>query len=230
MISRAARNRQGFTLLELAIALLIIGLLTGGSLAIITSISAQAKRQETAQYMETVRQSLLAFANLKKALPLADVGADGIGDPNTFKGGLPYKDIGVEPLDAWGRSIKYEVNQALTVNTTSCSELKDMIVNSSLGAPPATPANWPKVWDATGGSLAANPLLTAVVAVSSGPGDADGDGSVYDQVSDGVSGGNNITGNPYLRRRPEYSASARFDDLVIYIGAPTLYDWMKCTN
>lgn len=236
-VGRNGRRRflqSGFTLLELAIALVIIGLLAGGGLAIYTSISDHAKREETAQYLETVRRSLLIYANLKGRLPRADAGTDGVEDGAGVKiGELPFKDIGVMPLDAWGRRLKYSVNARLTTDkNTGCDELKKMIQKT------AVPENSPKVWEATGGGGAANPLRFVVVIVSAGPRDADGDGHVFDgsyDIGPPESGGQNQTADPYagppfLRRKPEYSSSVKFDDLVIYIGAPTLYDWMRCTN
>lgn len=225
--------QSGFTLLELAIALVIIGLLAGGGLAIYTTVSDQVKREETAQYMETVRRSLLIYGSINKRLPRADVVAPvGIEDAaGVVLGELPYKEIGVPPYDAWGRRLKYAVNGQLT--TSGCPELKAMILGS------AVPENSPRVWDATGGVNTANPMRFGVVIVSAGPRDADGDGSVFDgsyDIGPPESGGDNQTtdpylgGPPFLRRHPEYSETARFDDLLIYIGAPTLYDWMRCTN
>lgn len=237
MAERKRTSQGGFTLLELAIGLVIIGLLAGGGLAIYTTVSDQVKREETAQYMETVRRSLLIYGSINKRLPRADyfppAGIEDTVAEATIRGELPYKEIGVAPYDAWGRRLKYAVNWQLTTSG-SCLELKAMILGS------AVPENSPRVWDATGGVNTANPMRFGVVIVSAGPRDADGDGSVFDgsyDIGPPESGGNNnhlpgtsLDGPPFLRRRPEYSETARFDDLVIYIGAPTLYDWMKCTN
>lgn len=228
------RNPNGFTLLELAIVLVVIGLLAGGGLVMVRGIIAQEKRVETAEYLEEVRQALLAYANAnavsgKARLPLADKNGDGLAEndpanPANLKGDLPYKTLGVRPYDAWGRKLAYEVNAGLVVENTSisCNTLRGLINGTT------DLSGWkPKVWDSDAGSSPANPFPMAVLAVSAGNGDADGVGGVFDAVYSAgppASGGDNVTGNPYLRRRP----NGLFDDMVVYVGANTLFDWMKC--
>lgn len=209
--------RSGFTLLEVAIALLIISLLGSGGILLVGTLFAQERRIETTEYMEEVRLALLTHANITKALPAADIGTDGYADPGQNRGELPSLNLLIRPLDAWGQRLKYQVNIALTNGGTSCNALKEMIKGV-----PANPAQWPKVWDDDGGPDAANPFPVALILVSAGPKDADQDGSSFDHV-DGK--GDNRDGDPaYLRRKPD----ASFDDLVLYIGPHTLYDWMRC--
>jgi prepilin-type N-terminal cleavage/methylation domain-containing protein len=208
-------GERGFTLLEVAIVLVVVGLLGAGTLVIVNSLLVQERRQETAVYLDEVRQALLTYAALYKSVPTADTGTDGLPDAGQNAGDLPFKTLVARPLDAWGHELKYQVNLSLTDPATACTHLKDMIKGT-----PTAPAAWPKVWDEDGGAVAANPLSVGVVGVSAGPRDADGDGNPFD----GGANGSNVGGAPYLRQRPD----ADFDDLVLYIGPATLYDWMKC--
>jgi len=235
MRSCPIRKPHGFTLLELAVVLVVIGLLAGGGLIMVNALLAQEKRDENAEYMEEVRQALLAYAQANSVvlgqarLPLADKNGDGVSETNTadpanLKGDIPYKTLGVKPYDAWGRRLAYEVNAGLvTINTTTtCNTLRGVINGT------ASLDSWkPKVWDSDAGASPANPFAVGVIAVSAGSRNADGSGGVYDAVYSAgppASGGDNESGNPYLRRRPD----AIFDDMVVYIGANTLFDWMRC--
>lgn len=211
------RKPNGFTLLELAIVLVIIGLVGGGGLLVVNSMVSHHKRSQALQQLEDARRALLTYASYYKSLPYADSGDDGVADAGATEGWLPYKTLLIKPYDAWGRKIKYEINGAL-----SCSTLKG-IINGS-----ADLSAWrPKVWDADG-AAASNPFATMVILVSAGAADADHSGNVFDAIYDGsvtpAVGGSNVSGSPYLRQKP----TSEFDDLVLYVGAPTLYDWMKC--
>lgn len=214
---------KGFSLLELAVAMAILGLLVGGGLAVVNTVVAHQQRAETAEYLEQVRQAILVYANVNGGLPFADTDNNGMPDASALQGYLPYFALRVRQKDAWERQLKYRVNVGLTsyAKANNCTTLRDIINRT------ADLSAWaPKVWDADAAS-ASNPFAVGVVIVSAGSKDADGDGDLFDAIYDAgppAVGGSNVTGNPSLRHKP----ASGFDDMVSYIGAATLYDWMQC--
>ncbi|SDF75327.1 prepilin-type N-terminal cleavage/methylation domain-containing protein [Limimonas halophila] len=61
--------RRGFSLLELAIALAIIGLLAGGTMQLVTAFSAEQRLDVTRQRLKAVEQALVRYASRHGRLP-----------------------------------------------------------------------------------------------------------------------------------------------------------------
>ena len=112
---------RGFTLIEMAIVLVIITILIGG-LAMPLSAQIQARRiAETRHTLEEARSALLGFAMThladtpgKRYLPCPDITGDGHEDRvgkscAGSNGWLPWVDLGTSPQDAWGNRLGYAV-------------------------------------------------------------------------------------------------------------------------
>jgi prepilin-type N-terminal cleavage/methylation domain-containing protein len=205
-------DEKGFTLIEIAIVLVIVGLLVGGAVPLMTVLSERKVRNDTLDYMNEARAALISFAKINGRLPWADTTGDGVSDANQATGTLPFQTLGIRSADSQGRRLKYELNGNLGTNLpTGCHALQVALTVR------------PFVVDSDG----TNPAFpVAAVLVSSGLRDADGDGSLFDSVTAGIFQGNNVTGNPnYIRNPP----SVTFDDLVVYIDQYTLFGEM-CGN
>jgi prepilin-type N-terminal cleavage/methylation domain-containing protein len=199
-------DNKGFTLIEIAIVLVIIGIIAGGGVSLMGMLSERKTRNETMEYLNEARVALINFAKINGRLPWADSNGDGNSDINTDVGTLPFLTLGLRPADAQGRALKYELNNGLGANlSSSCSALR------------AGLAGAPLVVDADGSATA---FPVAAVLVSAGPKDADGDGNVFDDVTTGTYLGDNTDGNPNYIRNPPINA---FDDLVVYLDQLTLY-------
>lgn len=111
----------GFTLVELLLALLLIGLLAGSYLKFtsVTSYAEQAK--ETRFQVQEIRDGLLTFLKVNRYLPCPDIDGDGREDRSTSRdagityckersGFLPSVQLGVSTKDAWGNPFYYRVN------------------------------------------------------------------------------------------------------------------------
>lgn len=111
----------GFTLVELLLALLLIGLLAGSYLKFtsVTSYAEQAK--ETRFQVQEIRDGLLTFLKVNRYLPCPDIDGDGREDRSTSRdagityckersGFLPSVQLGVATKDAWGNPFYYRVN------------------------------------------------------------------------------------------------------------------------
>jgi len=210
-------NNKGFTLIEIAIVLVIVGLLAGGGLSLMTVLTERKTRNDTLDCMNEARAALINFAKANGRLPWADATGDGVSDAGQAIGSLPFQTLGIRPADSHGRPLKYALhNNAFNNNlgtdlTTSCSTLRGGLTGAPLIVDSAgTPAAFP----------------VAAVLISAGQGDLDGDGSVFDRVTAGIYQGNNTTGSPNYIRNPPTNT---FDDLVVYIDQYTLYGEM-CGN
>ncbi|MDW7972092.1 MAG: putative Ig domain-containing protein [Thermodesulfovibrio sp.] len=82
-------KNQGFTLVELAIVLIVIGLLVGVGASLIGPLTKRAKLTETRETVKQAKEAVLGFAVKNGYLP-ADLDV-----------------AGARKLDAWGRSLQY---------------------------------------------------------------------------------------------------------------------------
>lgn len=140
------KNNYGFTLVELAMVLFIVGLLLGGMLVPLSTKLEQDNRETTNTNLNDIREALLGYAVINRRLPCPDCpdGAtgscsavaaanrnDGMEDrsgstPNrlcqTDIGNLPWVDLQAGEFDAWGRHFTYRVTPAFSreTNTTAC--------------------------------------------------------------------------------------------------------------
>lgn len=118
----ACTSNAGFTLVEMAVVLVIIGLLLGGLLIPLSTQMENDKRKETQATLEGIREALIGYAVINGSLPCHDTNGDGQPGPGACNGGanqrniggLPYGLLGVSAVDAWGRPWIYAVNGAYT--------------------------------------------------------------------------------------------------------------------
>lgn len=113
---------SGFTLVEMAIVLMIVGLLLGG---LIPTLSAQMESQrinETRKSLAEIQEALVGFALTNGRLPCPAnpaiaTGQAGAGTERTppctgsnSAGVLPWTTLGVNETDAWGYRYTYHVS------------------------------------------------------------------------------------------------------------------------
>lgn len=128
------KNRQtGFTLIELAIVLVIIGVLAGSFLATFGSRIDNTRRIETVEDMKLIKQAIYGYTITNNALPCPDctddvacgIAADEANDGRedrtgtvcsigTDTGNIPWVDLGLGQSDAWGNRYRYWANAAFT--------------------------------------------------------------------------------------------------------------------
>jgi type II secretion system protein G len=112
---------RGFTLIEVAVVLIIIGLITASLVAPLTFQIEQSRNNEARRDLSDAKEALLGFVMANGRLPCPDTSADGLEDacPNTNAsaatlGNLPYATLGLKSSDPWGRAYRYRVTNAFT--------------------------------------------------------------------------------------------------------------------
>jgi prepilin-type N-terminal cleavage/methylation domain-containing protein len=107
-----SRAQSGFSLVELSIVLVVIGLLLGGVIGGVTALIQSAQSREADKELELIRESLIGFLVENGRLPCADTDGDGIEngpDPCNNWGFVPFAQLGTGREDPWGGAYRYRV-------------------------------------------------------------------------------------------------------------------------
>ncbi|HUF20058.1 MAG TPA: prepilin-type N-terminal cleavage/methylation domain-containing protein [Burkholderiales bacterium] len=146
----AARNRvghrasqHGFTLIEIAVAVLVITLLLGSLLVPLTTQVEQRQISEAERRLAEIKEALIGFAAINGYLPCPAISAtDGTEDRTagacTLVGGnpkrngiLPWVTLGVPPLDPWGNLYRYSVDPEFAdINVITLDAKGDIVLRS----------------------------------------------------------------------------------------------------
>lgn len=112
-------RQRGFTLIELAVVLVILTILAGGLLMPIASRVKTNQINEARRYLAEVNEALVGFAIRHERLPCPSSDEDGVADTcSPREGFLPYRTLGVAPTDPWGHTLRYRVGLDGTGNMT----------------------------------------------------------------------------------------------------------------
>ncbi len=233
---------SGFTLIELAVVLVIVGILLGSTLSSLSSRIEYTRKNETAVELEEIKQAMMAYAFINGNLPCPDCSdnaggcaaaaaadiADGVADydaannrcyVNESLGNLPWVTLGMGRSDAWGTRYRYSV-QNVYADTNAAFSLGSAAGSAIIQEPDFAA-------DATG--AVTRILANNIVAVLLSHGPNGFDGTDENNVARAVVPAANIDelentdNDQFYYTRPETAvgttiAGGEFDDVVIWIS------------
>ena len=243
----AGKVQAGFSLIELAVVLVVVSFLLGGLLIPLSSQIGQRERENTARQLDQIREALLGFALTNGYLPCPmdpdRSKAQANPSDNTYgeetrvgnvctknAGILPWKTLGLNTgIDAWGHArssqsdawlgfLRYAVDPNFSSSNTPFT----------LTTKPTTIPPFPiSVVDSDGTTSLTSAGEPPVVLVYS-TGAEDADESAKNLRADGQ---NEIDDpdNPAASVWGVYEGglpSANFDDMTIWIARPVLFNRM----
>ena len=220
---------RGFTLIEMAIASVVIGLILGSLLVPLSRQVELRQKSDTQRILDETREALLGFALANGYLPCPAVSSTngqedrtaGVCTGGKRSGFLPWETLGVAKLDAWGNMFRYSVTPAYSASGFSLTTAEDITIRTRDSSGALT-------------NLTNNNTVVAVV-ISFGP---NGYGATNDQAvaqalpSDWPASNtdentnSNGTTTFVFRDRQDQGASGtggEFDDLVVWLPSVTLF-------
>ena len=215
-------DERGFSLVEMAIVLVILGALLGGILMPLASQRDINNRRATETQLNEIRNALIGFAQLYSRLPCpTDIDSDGIelgppGDCTVDNGFVPYATLGIQGnvnldneqlVDTWQMPIRYRLS-----NVNSWEYAKNIYLDS----PP------PDFQICSDDACALNNIIAQrVVAVifSTGKNFADNPAPTSPDEALNINGVAN-----FVSRTPTETLAGgeEFDDILVWIPHPLL--------
>ncbi|MBL8482748.1 MAG: prepilin-type N-terminal cleavage/methylation domain-containing protein [Rhodocyclaceae bacterium] len=208
--TRRRPRASGFTLVEAAIVLVLVGLLVGGLAIPLAARMEQRHYEQTRQSLGDIREALLGYAAARGYLPCpARSATDGAEDRapggacNRHSGLLPWRSLGTGDGDDWGRQFHYRVSAAFS----DASNRPNLFSHGDLHL---------RTRDAAGNAqeLASPDGLAPVVVLSHGPNGYWATGKTGLAQTEG----------PATNVDERQNAAPGSDDRVVYARAPSRND------
>lgn len=143
----------GFSLLEMALALVILSLMLGWLMTPLRVQHGLQKYQQTEQRLVQAQQALLGHAMIYHYLPCPDTDQPPDGWENVLanqscasdEGTLPWAQLGLVASDAWGRFFRYRADSTFThhaqwFSVSAAESASNLQVIGEAGAVTSTPS------------------------------------------------------------------------------------------
>lgn len=207
----------GFSLVELAIVLVVLGTLTSAAVAPLQALDAGRRERQLRADLSAVRDALLAHLITQGRLPCPRADTVDVGTGCTLgDGGVPAAALALPGtldasgalLDPWGRRYRYAVGGAHWTDEQPLGDIGIERLRGTLSVCAQAQSPCPRA------ALRGNDL--AFVVVSSG---ADASGA-------GLQGLNARPGTTFTSAPPSIEASTRFDDGIVWASRSELVWWL----
>lgn len=160
------KHSAGFTLVEIAIVMVIFGLIIGGLLGPMQTQLENLDRRETIGTIKTIKQAIVGFAIRNGRIPCPDTNGD--GQENTAgvncgnaRGTVPWVTLGTGQIDAWHRPLTYRVDTrfADSIDGSGCPDADVPGISFELCS-----SGDISVFDSNGGNLVATGIPAMIVS------------------------------------------------------------------
>ena len=210
---------RGFTLTELAIVLVIVALLIGGMLIPLSAQRDVLAINAAQRQLGDIQEALIGFAAIHGHLPCPDTDSDpnspGYGIENApcvsdavAEGFLPWKTLGVSQVDPWG----FPRTSADSPRTGDWRYRVDRDFTKPFTLTQGFSVDALVIQDHAGNALSSTVERPLAIIYSAGP----------NLVADGE----NVRYEPTNGRYEAGERTPTFDDMVIWIGRPLLFNRM----
>jgi prepilin-type N-terminal cleavage/methylation domain-containing protein len=127
-------SQKGFTLIEMAFVLVIIGILAGFGAQMIPMLVKQSKLKDDRELVKEAKNAIIAYAVATGKLPYASGNANGLPTVGLLNGRLPWSTLGIRSTNAFQMTLSYAVDWHLTPGGTYT--VTKASLNSLIAAPP----------------------------------------------------------------------------------------------
>jgi len=236
-MSQSLRHSAGFTILELSLVLIVVGILASALIPLASDVHESSLRETDDTRMETIRDAMLGYIRVNEAVPCV---AGGVQVQNGCDPTETLDLLGVRTTDARGKAFVFDVNDDLTEAglTASGNSICGALANVISPPPPPAPAPTlaPQVCDAananTGNTACAAANSMAFVLVGRGSDrclnlENTHSTSANDAVCTTAVADNRTFENP-VRRRSRDVDDAYYDDLILTVTPTELTEALAC--
>lgn len=254
-VPRRLTFSRGFTLIELALVLVIVAIFLGGMLMTMGAQDENRRYNDTRATMATAQEALLGYAAAHGRLPCpASAASNGLEDPvgggactasanMVALGFVPAATLGLAPIDnagrlvdGWGIPLRYAVTAEYTSAATTVDGIKgkgmanitnDLLIVCSSGSSGAGMVNeGTATADCPAGSAALTKTAVAVL-YSLGKNAASGGGGADERHNPNP---NSVLANDRAfvshEPAPADAPGGQFDDIMVWLSPNILYNRM----
>lgn len=122
------RGHRGFTLVEMAVVLVIVGLLLGSFIGTVSSRIEATRYVETKNDLEDIKRAIIGYAYRNTILPCPDTDGDGVSEVTCAivnTGFVPWVTLGLGGSDPWDNRYEYRVD----VNFSTAFDLDTILIS-----------------------------------------------------------------------------------------------------
>jgi prepilin-type N-terminal cleavage/methylation domain-containing protein len=217
--------QRGFTLIELAIVMVILTILAGGLLVPLTRRIEVQHIETTRKILDEARDALIGFAMSHSAgdgrpyLPCPDTNDDGLedrtgSDCTGTSGNLPWVTLGLASMDAWGNRITYSVTAAFAKNDIGINPGGGMSGDNRICS----------AADCSAGIDIADAIPVVLLSHgANGYGAVSASGTTLTAPASANEIENDDGATDFVSRPPGGEGTAEFDDIVTWIPSSVLF-------
>ena len=235
MTSKLNKYMYGFSLLEMAVVLIILGFVLGAILAPIQAQRQQLSQSQTENTLETAKRALIGYAQSKGRLPCPAIAGQG-GSEKPLGGGtactqqigfLPAVTLGIQPVnadgfvvDAWNNPVRYAVTQSNTAGFTTLNQM------ANIGISTLAPDLRVCATSTAANCTAALNLVSNAVAVIYSLGETGAQASGGADETENLNAAANVDTVFVSHESRANDANGEFDHMMIWISPYVLYNAM----